>query len=49
MVDLEQELADLDKEINEKVVDQEPEPMQAATTQEDIMQIQVMNLFNKKR
>ena len=48
MVDLEQELANLDQEISEKVVDQEPEPMQAATTQEDIMQIQVMNLFNKR-
>ena len=48
MVDLEQELADLDKEINEKVVDHTT-PVETPVTQEDIMQIQVMNLFNKKK
>ena len=48
MVDLEQELADLDKEINEKVVEADTAPVETPVTQEDIMQIQVMNLFNKR-
>jgi hypothetical protein len=48
MVDLEQELAELDKQITEKVIEEPAPQAESPITQEDIMQIQVMNLFNKR-
>ena len=49
MVDLEQELADLDKEINEKVVEADTTPVEPPVTQEDIKAIIVLCLRHRLR